>query len=317
MGIRTGSRLHLGLLSVPGADAATLGWRSFGGAGLMIEAPALSVRVEPANEWSAVGPAHQRALDFARQTAVGPLRVIVEGSPEEHVGLGSGTQLAMAVALAVRMSRGENPEPLTMAAEMGRGARSGLGVHGFIHGGFLVDGGKGPTTAVAPLLARQPFPSAWGILLATPQREHGLAGASEREAFAQLARQAAETVQSEALCRLVLLGILPALLERDLAAFGEAVFEFNYRAGLLFKASQGGAYRSPAAAALVAELRGAGIRGVGQSSWGPTIFAIEDPERLAWMAVQLRERHPGLDVKVTQARNRGWECCSRLSAGER
>src|SRR5262249_28107580 len=145
-------------------------------------------------------------------------------------------------------------------------------------------------TLVAPLVCRHDFPKEWRVLLATPRHEQGLAGISERAAFVQLARQVPNAVETEALCRIALLGLVPALLERDLAAFGEACFEFNRRAGLLFKASQGGEYRSPESAELVATLRQFGVRGVGQSSWGPTIFAIDEEDRLAAAGGHLRSR---------------------------
>jgi len=223
--------------------------------------------------------------------------------------LGAGTQLTMAVAMAVRSQLGDHPEPLVLAAEVGRGLRSGVGVHGFVAGGFLVDGGKGPNTNVAPLVCRHDIADDWRILLVTPQNQRGLAGVAERSAFAELVRDSASTFEIETLCRLVLLGLIPALVERDLGAFGEACFEFNRRAGLLFKESQGGEYRSPEAADLVARLRNFGVRGVGQSSWGPTIFAIDDADRLQSAERHLRERFGAgsLDMRVTAARNRGWE----------
>jgi beta-ribofuranosylaminobenzene 5'-phosphate synthase len=315
--LRTGSRLHLGLLSVPGLEGEQ--WpalRRFGGVGLMIDEPAVQVAVEPADQWRAEGPSSERALDAAIRAKEGiseersrSLLVRVESSPEEHIGLGTGTQVALAAAMAARAQFGALADPVRLAADIGRGLRSGLGVHGFAQGGFLVDGGKGPGAAVAALVGRHDFPSDWRILLATPRNERGLAGAAERDAFARLARQAAETDKAEMLCRLVLLGVLPALIERDLPAFGEAVFEFNRRAGSLFEETQRGEYRSPAVADLVAMLRGLGIPGVGQSSWGPTIFAIGDGDRLTDAAARLRDRfgENALDVRLTAARNRGWE----------
>jgi beta-ribofuranosylaminobenzene 5'-phosphate synthase len=316
--IRTGSRLHLGLLSLPGATGpGPLAARHFGGVGLMIEEPAVEVTAAPAREWAADGPARERALDTARRAAAAlpeerrrPLRIRVEQCPQEHVGLGTGTQLTLAVAMAARSALGDAPDPIALAAEVGRGMRSGIGVHGFVKGGFLVDGGKGPNTPVAPLICRHDFPSDWRILLAMPRHEQGLAGAGERAAFSQLGKQAANPAETEMLCRLVLLGLLPALTERDLPAFGEAVFEFNRRAGLLFKASQGGEYRSPEAAALVAALRDFGVRGVGQSSWGPTIFAIDEADRLTAATEYLRRRMSELELSVTTARNRGWHAAA-------
>src|SRR5208282_5500231 len=94
-----------------------------------------------------------------------------------------------------------------------------------------------------------------------------------------------------ALCRLVVLGMLPALVEADLEAFGEAVHDFNARAGETFAAVQGGIYASPRGAEIVAFLRRSGIRGVGQSSWGPALFAVvEDDDRARALAEALRAR---------------------------
>lgn len=312
--IRTGSRLHLGLLSLPGSLPHAP--RHFGGVGLMIDEPAVQIDAQAASEWYAEGPSRERALDAAQRAAAAlpidchrPLKIRVERCPQEHIGLGTGTQLTLAAGMAARLLGAADANPVALAADTGRGLRSGLGVHGFAQGGCLVDGGKGPSTTVAPLLCRHNFPSGWRILLATPQSERGLAGAAEREAFARLAGQTHNPIETDALCRLALLGLLPALVERDLAAFGEAVFEFNRRAGLLFKATQGGEYSSPQAAELVDKLRGFGVRGVGQSSWGPTIFAVEEVDRLTMAAQYLRRQYSekSLALILTSARNRGWE----------
>jgi beta-ribofuranosylaminobenzene 5'-phosphate synthase len=308
VGVRTGSRLHLGLLSVPGLDdAATT--RRFGGVGLMIEQPEICVSVEPAAMWTCSGPHGERALAAARRASPNgrPFRVFVGSCPAAHTGLGTGTQLAMAAGAAVRQAAGIATDAVELASLVGRGLRSGLGVHGFASGGFLVDGGKGPATAVAPLVARLEYPAEWRILLALPRHERGMSGETEASAFNDLRRTPADIGQTDALCRLVLLGLLPSLAECDLPAFGEAVFEFNRRAGLLFKASQGGEYASPAIAEVIAELRSMGLRGCGQSSWGPTVFAFADADRLNHAAGRLRDKHGDdrLVVQVVAARNRG------------
>jgi predicted sugar kinase len=78
-----------------------------------------------------------------------------------------------------------------------------------------------------------------------------------------------------------------------LAAFGDAVHEFNRRAGEPFAAAQGGAYASPAIAELIVELRALGIRGVGQSSWGPTVFAmVPDSDTALSLVLRYRSRLP-------------------------
>ena len=116
-------------------------------------------------------------------------------------------------------------------------------------------------------------------------------GAAELEAFAHLTMTPNAAARTEALCRLVLLGMLPALAEADLQAFGESLFDFNARAGEAFAAVQGGVYLGPGVAECVEFLRGQGVRGVGQSSWGPTVFAVVgDEDRAADLLRQCSRR---------------------------
>jgi beta-RFAP synthase len=302
--VRTGSRLHCGLL-----NPAVGSGRRFGGVGLMVEAPGLCVRAIPAGEWSAEGPLAGRALAFAQRfagtvPAATPLHLTVETAPSEHVGLGTGTQLGLAVACAAASVYGLEMNAAELARRVGRGLRSALGTHGFEQGGFLVDAGKRGGETLAPLAVRMAFPEKWRIVLALPARERGLHGRPEMEAFARLTDDA----RADALCRLVLLGLLPALAEVDVTAFGEALHEFNARAGEAFAAAQGGTYAGPHVTELVKFTRSLGLRGVGQSSWGPTVFAVtEDAERAEAVAERIRERFGlgGAEVFVTRGRNDG------------
>lgn len=282
------SRLHFGLLALPGGQPERwpgldggpgLPVRHYGGVGLMVDRPGLAVRVEPAAEWAADGPLATRALAFAQRFVSSlpaaerrPLRVTVEHAPAEHTGLGVGTQLGLAVARAVAVELGHPDWPAAeLAGRVGRGERSGIGVHGFDRGGLIVEGGKLPAEAVSPLVARLDFPAEWAVLLLNPDGGTGWHGGRERSALARLGPAPAET---EALCRLVLTGLLPALASADLDLFGEALYELNARVGDVFARAQGGRYGSPAVAACVARLRGLGVKGVGQSSWGPTVFGV-------------------------------------------
>jgi beta-ribofuranosylaminobenzene 5'-phosphate synthase len=289
--IRTPSRLHFGLLSLPSAlDGA--GQRQFGGVGVMIDRPGIELAVERAQTWSAQGPLAERALRFAQSycAAVGVLDSFdlqITAAAPEHAGLGVGTQLALAVARGIAELTGQAArDAVTLAQQVGRGLRSAVGVHGFERGGFLVEGGKTTQSALSPLLCRHEFPADWPILLITPRGLEGTHGRREIEAFAQLADQAQDERTTENLCRLVLLGLLPALIERDLPTFGEALYEYNRHAGSLFAAAQGGIYAHPRIDEIITTIRAASVEGVGQSSWGPTVFAIADADELA----SLRDR---------------------------
>jgi beta-RFAP synthase len=318
------ARLHFGLLSLPaqGEDfwpdrhgEPALPARRFGGVGLMVAEPTLRLRAEPAADWAAEGPLADRAITFARRFAttvpagsLPPHRIVIEAAPPEHSGFGAGTQLGLAVARALAVAAGLPALAATdLALRVGRGLRSALGVHGFAGGGFLVEPGKRSDDGVAPLLVRRPFPDPWRVVIALPPAEPGLHGAREREAFRELLGRPALADTTAALCRLVLLGMLPALVEEDLDAFGEALFDFNARAGEAFAPVQGGTYAGRAVAEVVAFVRRQGVRGVGQSSWGPAVFAVVgDEDRADDLARRLRRGlTPGQTVIVTRGCDRG------------
>jgi beta-ribofuranosylaminobenzene 5'-phosphate synthase len=277
--IRAPSRLHFGLF----------GWgpevvRQFGGIGLMIESPGVQLTVERAPAWIAEGPLATRLEGIIAELCermlesgktLPPARVSVVSAPEEHVGLGVGTQLSLAVACAVLKLAGlPDPGPTELAKLTGRGARSGIGLHGFHHGGLIVDGGRKSEGAVPPLLARASFPDDWRILIVQPPGSGGLHGFDESQAFAKLPPIPRGAV--DALCRLVLTEVLPAVIEHDLEAFGAGLGELQQRVGAAFAPAQGGVYATPQADLIVKELSNLGFVGTGQSSWGPTIYAFSE-----------------------------------------
>ncbi|NBP52608.1 MAG: GHMP kinase, partial [Actinobacteria bacterium] len=100
--VRTPARIHIGMLSFGHA-----GRRAYGGVGVMLDRPGVVLRAWRSPRFEARGPLADRALQFARQCAVdrggGPLSCTIEvvSAPRSHVGLGSGTQLGLAVAAAI------------------------------------------------------------------------------------------------------------------------------------------------------------------------------------------------------------------------
>ncbi|HJZ55064.1 MAG TPA: hypothetical protein VKE74_08895 [Gemmataceae bacterium] len=281
------SRLHFGLFHVP-TDGFThwpttgggpgLPVRAFGGVGLMVDQPGVVVTVRPADSWQFEGMLASRAQVFALRFTASlpeadrrPFQVLVERCPAEHTGLGVGTQLGLAVARALAEETGLGGlSAVELATRVGRGERSAIGVHGFDRGGLIVEPGKVPGEAISPLLTRVQLPEAWRVALLIPPAPGPWHGSRERQAFAEVRTSG----QTDALCRIALLGMLPAAVAGDLEGFGEAVHEFNRRAGEPFAAVQGGAYAGAEVAELIAAVRACGVRGVGQSSWGPAVFAV-------------------------------------------
>jgi beta-RFAP synthase len=264
------ARLHLGMLALAGSA------RRFGGLGVSVSRPAVVLEARPSDALSAEGAEAERALAFARRCrdALGlegfaHLRV-VEAIPP-HVGLGSGTKLALAVAQALVALHGRTADAPALAQAAGRGARSAVGMWTFALGGLVVEGGvREGVERPAPLLMRYAVPDEWRIVLVLPNAEPGLSGVAEAQAFGRLVPSAE---RSAAIAELVLTSLLPALVERDLEEFGSALTRVQQLVGDAFAPVQGGRFH-PRAGALVEALLHGGAAGAGQSSWGPAVYGV-------------------------------------------
>lgn len=280
------SRLHFGLLHVPTAGTPP-GTRRYGGIGLMIDQPGTVVSVRPAEAWRFEGPLASRAQVFAHRLLprlhkpVSPMHVLVERCPDEHAGLGVGTQLGLAVGKAIATEAGfGNWDAAEIAVRVDRGERSAIGVHGFDRGGLIVEPGKRENESLSPLLTCIRLPEEWRVAMFLPNGSDRWHGSREEGAFAAAVAES----PTEELCSIALRELLPAAAAGNCPAFGEAVHSFNLLAGRPFAAAQGGDYASPEVADLIARIRAEGVAGAGQSSWGPAVFAVvESVERAAWL----------------------------------
>ena len=267
------ARLHFGVLDLRG----DLG-RRFGGIGAAVPAPSLLLEARAAAELKAEGPDADRALEFARRFALHHgldprLHFCLHRSIPSHAGLGSGTQLALAVARASAELLSLPTDVMALAQAVDRGRRSGVGTWTFAHGGFVLEGGRtADVDRVAPLLARLPFPETWRCVVAVPRGKPGLTGDDEAAAFARLPAPSARDV--ERVAHLVLMQLLPALAEADLAGFGDALGEVQRITGGWFAPVQGGVFAPGETGELIDQLRAWGAVGVGQSSWGPAAYGI-------------------------------------------
>src|SRR4051794_8413880 len=239
------------------------GARRFGGLGVAVGRPAVVLEAEPADELTAEGAEAERALQFARRCRDalalpgGAHLRVVEAIPP-HVGLGSGTKLALAVAQALAALHGRTVDAPALARAAGRGARSAVGMWTFALGGLVVEGGvRHGAERTAPLIMHHAVPDEWRIVLVVPHAEPGLSGVAEMKAFARLAPSAEGTA---AIAQIVLTSLLPALVERDLEEFGGALTRVQQLVGDAFAPVQGGRFH-PRAGALVDALLSGGAAG--------------------------------------------------------
>lgn len=273
--VTTTARLHFGFL-----DPSGKGKRPFGSFGLSLDSPRTRLRLEPAPTICAGGPGAIRGERYLREIVASAgldhgyaLRIEEEIPP--HAGLGSGTQLALAVGAAFSTLEGLGLSPQDIAWRLGRGARSGIGIATFEQGGVVLDGGPG-NGALPALVARVPFPEAWRAILIFDPFAEGLAGAGETEAFERLPPFPER--ETEELWRRVADEALPAIAKGDFGAFAEQVGHLQMHMAAYFAPLQGGPYVSAGVSDALRWLDGQGLTGLGQSSWGPTGFAFVESE---------------------------------------
>lgn len=313
--IRSSARLHMGFFDLHGG----LG-RKFGSIGVSLAEPVLLVNASGAEKLTVTGEQSVPATVLAKANAIARQLItklnlnaavalrIGEYIPE-HAGLGSGTQIALAVGKAISHVYQLDLSTRQIAELADRGRRSGIGVAAFDHGGLLIDGGRaanGASDAVPPMLARYGFPEEWSILLIFDNTQPGIHGEQEKLGFNQL------PVFSESLaahlCRHVLMQAMPAIVERDLAAFGQSIQVLQQHVGDYFAPVQGGRYASKLVGSVLDQLQQSGVACFGQSSWGPTGFAIfENTQAAENHLLQLEKifTDQALSWKICKASNQG------------
>jgi predicted sugar kinase len=299
--VRTPARVHLGMLSF---GVPTV--RSFGGIGIMLDRPGVHVRLQKSEQFLARGPLAERALEFAQSCvsawdlgAQAACTIEVVSTPRAHVGLGSGTQMALAVAAGMRqLFRPPLPEAsaeadndptddewlfdtndaIHCAQAVGRGRRSCVGVYGFSRGGLIIEAGRiVPATpgvkgeGVSPMVARVRLPSAWRCVIIIQRDSIGLYGELEKAAFARLPPVPIEI--SAELARLALMQLLPAAVEANFTEFSDAVYRYGQLAGKPFEQESLKLPHAASTADVIELLGELGVRGCAQSSWGPAVMA--------------------------------------------
>jgi len=315
--LRAPGRLHLGFLDPSGS----LG-RRFGSIGVVIDGFETEVELSAALAERVTADTPEGDAQMARASAYLQLLRERSGCHETlhlrllqvlpaHGGFGSGTQLALAIARAFACWHRLDVSTPTLAHWLGRGQRSGIGIHGFDQGGLLVDGGPAADGRPAPLLSRIELPEAWRIVVVQDERERGLAGADEKGAMAALGPMPA--ARAAEICHEVLMRVLPGAADAEFDTFAQGVTRVQQLLGEYFAPVQNGrAYSSAAVGRVMDWVAANGDRAaIGQSSWGPTGFAIvESSSQAAALehavhAAGLVER--GLTLRTVTARNHGAE----------
>lgn len=307
--LRTPSRIHITLIDLNGAIG-----RIDGGVGLALDRPKIEILAEECDEVVLNGEMLNRerfeiSAKKMKEYCGKGAKITVISDYDSHVGLGSGTQISLAVGKAFSELYGLDLSTRDIAEIMGRGGTSGIGVSAFDFGGLIVDGGhsikeKGsflPSSASkakpAPMIARLEFPE-WDIVLAIPELK-GFFGDAEVNLFQKSCPIPLEDVRE--ICHLILMKMLPAVVEKDLDSFGEAIKRIQE---LGFKKAEVEQYGELIKNCFdIADC-------IGMSSTGPAVYAITDSDaKTLERDLKSYFAEMGFECKtiITRARNRGVE----------
>jgi beta-ribofuranosylaminobenzene 5'-phosphate synthase len=304
--VTTTARLHMGFFDLTGSVG-----RRFGGIGLAIDAPCTQVQVKESKDLiidakncknvTNIVEKLIKSFNLSKSFSVEVLQNI-----PEHAGLGSGTQMALAIGTALNHLFALNLSTTQIAAAAMRGKRSGIGIGAFVQGGFLLDAGKHTDKNdedIPAIVARHIFPADWCVLLVMDAAHTGVHGAEELVAF-QALKPATSSLRI-----MVDEHMLPAMQRADLLAFGEYMQQLQAYNGDYFAPIQGGRYASVDVAQALDWLQSKGVACVGQSSWGPTGFAIletrQQAERLQVQAQLMFADKPNISFKIVRGKNTG------------
>lgn len=277
--VKTSARLHMGFLDLNGQLS-----RRFGSLGLGLDAPNTSIELAVGRhvfgETAQIDYVEKsKHLILAHTQIKAEVSIKVSEEIPRHFGLGSGTQMALAIGAGINQLFKLDLSLVDIASIIGRGMRSGIGVGTFAHGGLVVDGGRGKQTSVPPIIAQHRVPEAWRILLIFDHAHIGIHGIEEADAFAALKN--ADLKMTEKVNHQILMQALPALHDADLDLFGKAIAALQAYTGDYFSPVQGGRYASKLVGKVLCFLSEQGVLCVGQSSWGPTGFAVFKNQALA------------------------------------
>ena len=300
------ARLHMGFIDLSGA----LG-RHFGSIGVGLNDIRTHLSITNAQQLNVNGPGSERAFKATQQLCrllniSDHIQISLNCAIPEHIGLGSGTQMSLAIGAGLNAFYDLGLSVREIAALTDRGARSGIGIGVFEQGGLVLDGGRGSDTITPPLLSQMSVPENWRFILVFDSRGQGLHGEQEVSAFKQL--PPFPRSEAERLAYLLLMQALPALAEENLALFGEVITQLQTAVGHHFAPVQGGIFASSEVASAMAWLQQQGAVAIGQTSWGPTGFcAVDNPERATELLQGLSDRFTSeyLSFYVVSARNQG------------
>ncbi|MDO5846128.1 MAG: beta-ribofuranosylaminobenzene 5'-phosphate synthase [Methanocorpusculum sp.] len=323
MNIITPSRIHIALIDLNGSYG-----RVDGGIGLTLENPGFVLSMMPDDKGVSIEFADRQTpeavqAEYTKKITRAAENILACCPSDEgyhftvhqtyptHSGLGSGTQIALATGKLMTEAAGRHLTSVELARIVGRGGTSGIGVHGFDLGGFIVDGGHSkkekasfmPSSASKAnppvLLGRYEFPEDWNILLVLPKDGLCLNGSAELNIFQTCCPLPRNEV--EQMSHLIFMNLIPFMIEKDIEGFGWAIDRIQETAFNKVEFQ----LQPPHITAARKRMQEAGAYGVGLSSLGPTLFTVYDDTNASIVAEIEEALGDSAAILTTKAQNHG------------
>lgn len=269
--IKSPARIHLGFLEL---DPFSL--RNFGSLGLAVSGFDTKISLHASKKFSISGEKKEIVEHYLGKMGVfwktKPFKINIIKNTPSHIGLGSGTQLALSTGYLVNKFFCKNFSIEKIALQMNRGKRSGIGIGCFKNGGFLIDGGKEKNSkTVPPIIFNSNFPSEWRLLLIFDKELIGIHGKKEIDEFQKISVKKSFSNEN---CRNLVLNVMPGIIEKNFQLFCLGIQKIQENTARIFNKSQGGMYTSKKVQKIFKHFKEIGMNGFGQSSWGPTGFVL-------------------------------------------
>jgi beta-ribofuranosylaminobenzene 5'-phosphate synthase len=280
--VKTSARLHLGFYNYLTDNVA------YGSIGVAIDKPLIRIIVRKSSGLRVknyTGISVWDVIDnVVDKLGIRDFELEIYSMIPRHVGLGSTTQLTLSIAYALNILYGLGYTIEELAVRTGRGFVSGIGLWVFKYGGLIFDSGRTTssgrlrpprnTSELPQPITRISIPGNWRFIVLIPRNIKGLHGRREEEILSRPRRIPVMTQYR--IYKILLLKLIPSILRNNPRGFGEALTEIQVLTGKYFARYQGGIYCCRESEIIANILAKHGVYGVGQSSWGPTIYGLVD-----------------------------------------
>jgi len=310
-------RLHLSLIAM--TDDVS---RVAGGLGFAIQEPSARISCETSSQFEVIDhrdfPLNQddqyRLLNVLKayaKTRSSPIRakVQISGKMPSHMGCGSGTAIRLSALEAFAFILGDQLSREDLRVLSKRGGTSGVGIHTYFDGGFILDAGRKNTDEILEpsssmeVAAGTPLPVVtcpmpeWEIGICIPKSFERISGEKEREFFKSVCPLPKNNVY-EILYESVF-GITPAILEHDIQSFSTALSRLQ---NTEWKQSEHAIYGAQLNE-LIHDIYDSGAQSIGMSSLGPCLFFVGDDIHMTCCKAQ--KSRPDCAFIATKTYNQG------------